>query len=169
MPFTPFHIVAGASIKSIAPRQFSWSMFTLTNIAIDFEPLYYFFTIGELAHRFFHTIIGASIIAVLSVLIGKPISEFGLKIWNSGLAKEDIRWFGTGLKISYSSAWLGAFIGAYSHLLLDSLMHHDIQPLSPFIETNSLLEAIPLETLHTICWASFGVGMATYIIRKIFR
>ena len=169
MPFTPFHIVAGASIKSVAPKQFSWSIFTLTNIVMDFEPLYYFLTIGELAHRFFHTIIGASIIAVISVIAGKPICEMCLKIWNNGLAKDDIKWLGTGLKISYSSAWLGALIGVYSHLLLDCLMHSDIHPLSPFIEANYLLEAVSLETLHAICWSSLGLGVVIYMIRKIIR
>jgi hypothetical protein len=42
MPITPFHVIAAAPIKAIFPRHFSWSIFTLTNIFIDIEPITYF-------------------------------------------------------------------------------------------------------------------------------
>jgi hypothetical protein len=165
MPFTPFHIIAGASIKSIAPGYFSWSVFTLTNILIDFEPLYYFFTTDELSHKFFHTIIGASLVAIICATLGKPVCELGLKLWNSSLEPEDKKWLGSSIKISHLSAWTGAFIGAYSHLLLDSIMHHDMHPFKPFSELNPLLEIMSLAHLHMLCALLLLIGIVIYWIR----
>ena len=100
MPFTPFHIVSGTSLKSIFPKYFSWSTFALTNVLIDCEPLYYFFTTGALSHKFFHTIIGGSIIAIICATLGKPVCEFGLRIWNKNFKMENTKWFKTNSKIS---------------------------------------------------------------------
>ena len=166
MPFTPFHIAAGASVKAIAPKHFSWSIFTLTNIMIDCEPLYYHFTEGMLSHKFFHSIIGVSIVAILSATLGKPLSEYGLKIWNNSLAPEDKRWLGSGIKISHLSAWAGAIIGAYSHLVLDSIMHMDIKPLSPFSDENILLDTVNLINLHALCLILLGIGVLVYFVKR---
>ena len=124
MPFTPFHIVAGTSFKSIFPKYFSWSTFALTNILIDCEALYYYFTTGVLSHKFFHTIIGVSIVAIICATLGKPICELGLRIWNKNFKMEKIKWLKTDIKINKISSWSGALIGAYSQLIFDSIMHH---------------------------------------------
>ncbi len=168
MPFTPFHIAAGASVKAIAPRHFSWSVFTLTNILIDCEPLYYHFTEGMLSHKFFHSIIGASIVAAVCATLGKPLCEYGLKLWNNSLAPEDKRWLGSGIKISHLSAWTGAVIGAYSHLILDSIMHLDIKPLAPFTDENQLLEIMEIFELYILCLLLFGLGVIIYLLKKSF-
>ena len=166
MPFTPFHIAAGASVKAILPKQFSWSIFTLTNILIDCEPLYYHFTEGMLSHKFFHSIIGASIVAIVCATLGKPLCEYGLKLWNNSLAPEDKRWLGSGIKISHLSAWTGAVIGAYSHLILDSIMHLDIKPLAPFTDENPLLGILGVMELHVLCLILLGAGGIIYILKK---
>ena len=167
MPFSPFHIVAGVSVKSVCPKYFSWSIFTLTNILIDCEPLYYFFTTGVLSHKFFHTIIGGTIIAVLCATLGKPICELGLRIWNKTLHMGDLKWFKSDLKINTISSWSGALTGAYSHILFDSIMHRDITPLSPFTNHNNLLRIISIEHLHYVCLGLFAIGVFVYLVRKL--
>ena len=168
MPFTPFHIVAGTSIKSVCPKYFSWSTFALTNVLIDCEPLSYFFTTGALSHKFFHTIIGGSIIAIICATLGKPFCEFGLRIWNKNFKMENIEWLKTNSKISNISSWSGALIGAYSHLLFDSIMHRDVTPFSPFTNHNGLLRIISIENLHYICLGLFAIGIFVYLLRKLF-
>lgn len=160
MPITPFHIIAIAPLKAIAPHQFSWSVFILTNIAIDLEPISLFLITLNPQHLFFHTIIGATLIAILAALFGKRLCEKAIGIWNeeSGYGKKDL-WYEAESKISSFAAWSGALIGAYSHLLLDSFMHDDIKPLSPFTDKNILLGLIDLEHLHTFCVISGVFGL----------
>jgi hypothetical protein len=168
MPFTPFHIVAGTSIKSVIPKYFSFSTFALTNVLIDCEVLYYYFTTGILEHKFFHTILGVSIVAVICATLGKPLCEFGLRIWNRAFNTKNFKWFKTGIKINNFSSWLGAIIGALSQLIFDSIMHRDMTPLFPFSSQNIFLKIVSVEILHFICLGLFIVGVFIYLLKKIF-
>ena len=47
MPITPFHFGPGALVKVIVPKHFSWTIFALSNILIDLEPVTLFLLIGE--------------------------------------------------------------------------------------------------------------------------
>ena len=78
MPFTTFHLIAGTSVKSVAPKYFSFSAFALTNVLIDSEVLYYLFTTGIPLHKFFHTFFGPDIFP--STFFGKG-KEIYMKIY----------------------------------------------------------------------------------------
>ena len=82
MPITPYHIIAGVAAKAIKPKYFSWTVFALANVAIDTEALYSLITTGMVSHKIFHTLIGATIIAIICATLGKYVCEFGLKILN---------------------------------------------------------------------------------------
>lgn len=166
MPVTPFHIIAAAPIANIIPKRFSWSVFALTNVLIDLEPILSFVITLNPSHGFIHTIFGATLVAILSATYGRQLCEFLVTHWNSGLKGKEVKWFSGDTKISSASAWIGALLGAWSHLLLDSFMHYDIRPLYPFTNTNTLLGQISILHLHMICIASALVGLLFYIIRK---
>jgi hypothetical protein len=156
MPVTPFHFLAITPIKAIAPRKFSWSVFALVNVLIDLEPISYFLITLSPEHHFFHTIIGATLIAVLAAVYGRGFCEGAIKIWNDEIKS---KWLCAEPNISKVAAWSGALIAAWSHLLLDSFMHDDIKPLSPFTDSNVLLGAIPISTLHSFCLISGLLGL----------
>ncbi|CAN4276811.1 Protein of unknown function DUF4184 [Methylophilaceae bacterium] len=167
MPITPFHLIAIAPLKAIAPRKFSLSVFALTNIVIDLEPITLFLITLNPQHLFFHTIIGATLIAILAATFGKRLCELAVGIWNEEAngSKRD-SWSVEDLRISKTAAWSGALIGAYSHLLLDSFMHDDIKPLSPFTDKNILLGTVDLSYLHTACIISALVGLLLFWLLK---
>lgn len=167
MPITPFHLLAAAPIKAIAPKYFSWSVFALTNIIIDLEPITLYLITLEPRHLFFHTIIGATLIAILCATFGKKWCEVAIAIWNEEIkGKPEDKWLTFEEKISKTSAWSGALIGAWSHLLLDSFMHFDIKPLSPFSEANILLGRISLGYLHALCILSGIFGLLAIVVLK---
>jgi membrane-bound metal-dependent hydrolase YbcI (DUF457 family) len=163
LPITPFHLIAITPVKAIAPKHFSWSIFALVNVLIDLEPISYFLITLTPEHRFFHTIIGATLIAVLAALYGRGLCESAIEIWNDEIKS---KWLIAESKISKVAARSGALIGAWSHLLLDSFMHDDIKPLSPFTDSNVLLGSIPISTLHTICLISGLVGLIGMFLFK---
>jgi len=164
MPITPFHLLVATPIKAIAQRRFSWSVFALVNVVMDIEPVAYFLITLNPAHRFFHTIIGATLIAILCAIYGRRLCENAIEIWNEEIKT---KWLVTEARISKFAAWSGALIGAWSHLLLDSFMHDDIKPLSPFSDSNVLLGTLPIATLHTICVVSGILGLISMFILKI--
>jgi hypothetical protein len=116
---------------------------------------------------FFHTIIGATLVAIFSATYGKKLCEMAIEIWNEEIkGKPEEKWLTADKSISKTAAWSGALIGAWSHLLLDSFMHFDIHPLSPFTEANQLLGAISIGWLHTICVTSALIGLLLLLIRR---
>ena len=53
-------------------------------------------------------------------------------------------WMFRDTHISWSAAAAGAFIGTYSHVLLDSIMHADMAPLAPWSPHNAMLGAVTI-------------------------
>lgn len=122
-----------------------------SQVLIDLEPGYKLIFGGEQLHGATHTFLGAIGIGLVATVIGKPISEFALKLMAF-----------RSHTISWSASACGAFLGTFSHIVLDSIMHSDMHPWSPFSTANPLLGALPLDTLHLGCLllaAAGGIGV----------
>lgn len=155
MPFTPIHMGPGIFIKSLLRGSFSLMVFGWTQIIMDIQPLIVLISGEGHLHGFSHTYIGASLIAVLAAITGKYLSELGLEILQISKQENPIR-------IRWWVVFLSAFIGSFSHVLLDSLMHVDIEPLFPFTLDNQFLGLISVPMLHKICLYSGIVGAAIF-------
>jgi hypothetical protein len=156
MPFTPFHMGPGLAIKAMLGRHFSLTVFGITQVAIDIEPLLRMLHGDRLLHGYTHTYLGATAIAVLGFLVGRPLGERLLVAWNRGLAPGWLQ-LPVASAISAPAAASGAVFGAYSRVLLDSLMHADMGPWAPFSDANGLLQMLPLGEIYLFC---LGLGAA---------
>ena len=164
--------MAGTSVKSLFPKYFSFSIFTLTNVIIDSEVLFYIYKTGIPAHKFFHTFFGAFLIAIFVALFCRSFCEIGLKLWNIILYTKKFSLFKVEVKITTFSAWCGALVGAYSQLLLDSVMHRDMMPFFPFSDLNQFHSIISTNNLHYFCIGLFYLAFAIFFLRiyiKIFK
>lgn len=150
MPFTPFHFGPGLLAHSTAPRRISFVAFCTTNVLIDVESLFNTVMRHTRVHTFFHTYPGATIMAIDAMLL------FALLRWTFDVAKPPWKLV---LPAFWPAAW-GALFGAWSHVLLDSVMHSDITPLAPFDYGNPLFMALPVRQLHAWCVASALLGFA---------
>jgi membrane-bound metal-dependent hydrolase YbcI (DUF457 family) len=161
MPFTPFHFGPGVAFHAVTPKQVSFLAFCAANILTDIEPLYFMVTEQFPLHRFFHTYVGASIILLLACALFVGALRLASVVPLPNL----FDW--KHLKIR--SVFIGAALGSYSHIVLDSFMHSDIRPFSPFSEANPLLGAVSLSTLHWSCLAAGAVGFIVVGIRRAAR
>lgn len=123
MPLTPLHLAAGLPAR----RHISLKAFVLVNLLIDLEPISVVFfgmdKLGYALHQGVHTLGGVTLMAIITLL--------------AGLASRG-KW----------RSWLyGAFLGAYSHVLLDALVHSDVQPFAPIVSGNPLFFDIHAEVL----------------------
>ncbi len=168
MPVTPFHFGPAAAVKAVTPKYFSFVTFGLTQVIIDTEPLFYMSQGLWPIHRFFHTYLGATIVALFVAFFGKPLCEWILRLWNSRLSAPQKFWLGVNPRVSFAAAVLGALFGGYSHVLLDSVMHSDIRPFAPFSDYNGLLYIISIENLHKLC-AIFGMFGGTMLLILLVR
>ena len=156
MPFTPIHMGPGILIKSILQGSFSLMVFGWTQIVMDIQPLIVMITGEGHLHGFTHTYIGATLIAIFSALTGKYLSELGLKIL--GIYNEQ------QINIAWWVSFLSAFIGSFSHVYLDSIMHTDVEPFYPVTLTNNFHGMVSIETLHKLCLYSGLIGAVIYYV-----
>lgn len=157
MPFTPFHFGVGAALHAAAPHRVSFLAFCAANVIIDAEPLYYMLTDNPPLHRFFHTYIGATLVAVATIVLFSACKRLA-----SRFRLPDI--FGWQ-SLRLPEVATGSVLGTYTHIVLDSIMHLDIRPLAPFSEANALLQLLSLSALQWVCVASGVLGAVVLAIR----
>jgi membrane-bound metal-dependent hydrolase YbcI (DUF457 family) len=154
MPFTPIHMGPGLLIKSVLQGSFSLMVFGWTQIVMDVQPLIVMLSGAGHIHGFTHTYIGATLIALFSAVSGKYLSELSLKFIKLPASN--------GGKIFWRVSLLSAFIGSFSHVFLDSIMHADVEPFYPFSLMNELHHYVSVSTLHKFCLYSGLFGAVIY-------
>lgn len=159
MPFTPFHMGPGLALKALIGRHFSLMVFGFSQVAIDLEPLVRILRGDAELHGFTHTYLGATLVALASIVIGRPVCQYLLRYWNPDPSSRLLNWLPTPKTIPWSAAIVGASVGTYSHVFLDSVMHSDMRPLAPLSDSNALLHVITVENLHLACVVSGVLGV----------
>ncbi len=140
----------GILIKAVLQGSFSLMVFGWTQIVMDIQPLLVLLTGAGHLHGFTHTFIGATLLAVFAALSGKYLSECGLQ-WLQVSGDETVR-------IKWSVTLISAFIGSYTHVVLDAIMHSDVQPFFPFDLSNGFLGLVSVKVIQQICIATGLVG-----------
>jgi hypothetical protein len=158
MPFTPVHFGPGAAIKAVIPARFSFTIFCYAQAVTDLEPAYYMLRGQYPVHRFFHTYLGAALVGAFCALTGRPLCEYFLRLWPSPVLSPLNEFFSGPARIPWGIAFLTAFIGTFSHVFLDSVMHPDVTPLRPFTTANPMLHVVSVGLLHLVCLALGAVG-----------
>ena len=155
MPFTPLHMGPGILIKALLQGSFSLMVFGWAQVVMDLQPLFVLLTGEGHLHGFSHTYAGATLLAIFSALSGKYLSELGLKLM--GITNKH-----NPIQITWWVAFSSAFIGTYTHVVLDSIMHSDVEPFFPLSQANNMLGFISVGQLHQFCLYSALVGVAIY-------
>lgn len=161
MPLTPFHFGPAALAHAVAPKHISFLAFCGSNVLIDLEPLYYILTNQPPLHRFFHTYLGACLILVLTI----AIFLVARRLAGHAPIPNLFRW----KQLTPTSVALGAALGVFSHIALDSIMHADMHPFAPLSDANGLLHVVPHATLHTSCLAAGMLGIFVLGMRRAVR
>jgi len=159
MPVTPFHFGPAAAIHAVAPRHVSFIAFCGANVLIDVEPLIYMLSHEYPVHRFFHTYVGATVIWPATVLLFLS----ALRVSRVLPVPNIFNW----KSLTLPRVVVGAALGAYSHVVFDSLMHRDMRPLAPFSDANPLLGLVPLGALHWFCIIAGIAGAAIVGVRQL--
>jgi len=129
MPFTPLHMGPGLLVKALLQGSFSLMVFGWAQILMDIQPLVVILTGEGHLHGFSHTYVGAALLAVVAAVTAKYLSEIGLWLLRiPGYEQVTIAW---------SVVFLSAFIGTFSHVAIDSIMHSYSTILSYISEESS--------------------------------
>lgn len=158
MPVTPFHFGPGALLAQATRSRVSFLSFCAVNVLIDVESLYNMVTRQPRIHTFLHTYVGATLAAAAVVGLFFPARWFARQLHDSPM----LSWH----RLPVGAVAIGALLGAWSHVLLDSVMHADITPWAPFAQTNGLHGMVSLGSLHLFCVATGVAGFAWWLWRR---
>jgi hypothetical protein len=164
VPVTPFHLGPGLLLKALARSRFSLSVFGFVQVVQDAEVVVALLRSRFPLHGVLHTYAGASAVAVAGVAFGRPCCVWLKRRWNAGLPAELRARLTLPEPVPFAAAVTGALAGAYSHVLLDSLMHPDMRPLAPWTYGNVLLGAVGFWPLHLLCLAAGLAG--TFLLSR---
>lgn len=154
MPFTPFHLGPGAAMKAIGGRHFSFMVFGGAQVLMDLEPLVRIYMRTAILHGPTHSVPGALLVGAVAALSGKPVSEFVLRLLR--IRHQPISWL---------ASCMGGFLGTFSHVVLDAIMHSDTEPWWPLSSANPFLGLVSVRTLHLACLA----GVAFWLLVDTWR
>ncbi len=121
---------------------------------MDLEPLIGILQDRDVLHGVTHTWLGALVIGSVAAVIGKPISTMVLR-WRK-IPHPPLTWL---------AAMTGAYVGTFSHVLLDAIMHADMAPAWPLLRGNPMLELISIDQLHLACLAAGVIGLPMALMR----
>ena len=155
MPFTPYHMGPAILLKGLLQGSFSLMIFGWAQLLMDLEPLLALLSRSGRVHGFSHTYLGATIIAIFSAGTGKYLAQWALATIIRKRPAISIHWL---------VAFFSAFVGTFSHVVLDSIMHGDVVPWFPFSSSNALLGMISVSALYRFCLYSAVAGTLLYFI-----
>ena len=169
MPLTPIHMGPALAAKAIAPNKFSLLTFGLTQVVIDSEVAFHIVRGDWPIHQHLHTYLGATVVAIVTILLGRPLLERAISLWNRLVVpdRESILWIEP--RIPLLAAVTGSVTGSYSQVLLDSVMHSDLRPFAPWSESNGLLGVMSAADLVMTCLALGALGAVALAIATIRR
>jgi membrane-bound metal-dependent hydrolase YbcI (DUF457 family) len=142
-------------IKALLQGSFSLLVFGWAQIAMDLQPLIVLLAGEGRLHGFSHTLAGATLLGMISALSGKYLSEYGLRL--IGVAKKN-----NPVRITWPVAFGSALLGVYTHVVLDGIMHGDVEPFYPLHQANSLAGLVGIDELHRFCLYSGLAGALLY-------
>jgi membrane-bound metal-dependent hydrolase YbcI (DUF457 family) len=161
VPVTPFHFGPGALVSVASPRYVSFLAFCAVNVLIDVESLRNMLTHQARIHTFFHTYLGASLAAFYLVALFIAARWLALRLPDNPF----LRW----RTLTVLPVAIGSALGAWSHVLLDSVMHADIAPLAPWSRANPLFQIISTTALHVTCLLCGGLAILWFVLRSNYR
>ncbi len=149
MPITPLHLGILAPINHFFPKKVSNLSFLLITLWMDAEIILHLFFQGPV--REFHGPHTHSFLAAFSIsTIVAGVGVVAMVLWDIHRPIRNAP--------HRALAWiLGAYLGGLTHILLDMLVHPEMQPLAPWTKSNPFyLDAmLPVTVLLVVPTAWF--------------
>ncbi len=123
----------------------------VSSVIVDIEPF-----LMNLQHLFFHSYVGATIVAILVAALAVPL-------------KRKIEWISAHLvflpqKATFRNILVASLLGVWLHVFLDSFLYPEMQPFFP-LDGNPFLYLVSSATVYGIAFWSFVPALGFYFLR----
>ncbi|MFX1559183.1 MAG: hypothetical protein ACFFBL_01220 [Promethearchaeota archaeon] len=160
MPFTPYHFGPAVLVGILLFPFIDFTTVIVASVVLDLEPLaVILFNLPIPLHSFFHTYLGATIVAVvLSICIYPFRNHLNAFVSLFGLEQDS----------AFRHILAASLIGTYSHVFLDSFLYSEMNPLFPFLG-NPFVGALASESVYNLCLILGFVGFFVYMVRVLLN
>jgi len=159
MPFTPYHFGPGLLLGVVLFPLIDISTMIVASVVLDLEPLaVILLNLQSPLHGFFHSYLGATIVAVILSLAIWPVrSSLNTIVSLFGLQQES----------SFRQILPASLIGVYSHVFLDSFIYSEMNPFFP-LTGNPFIGILMVSDVYNCCFYLGLLGLGVYIFRILF-
>ncbi|NHI88956.1 MAG: hypothetical protein EAX87_05485 [Candidatus Thorarchaeota archaeon] len=160
MPFTPYHFGPALFIGILLFPFIDLATIMVASVILDLEPLaVILFDLQMPLHAFFHTYLGATIVAC-----GLSVSLYPFRKY----LNEIVSFFGLKQESSMRHIISASFIGTYSHVLLDSFLYSEMNPFFPLLG-NPFVGLLGFGFVYNLCVVLGVAGFFIYLLRVILN
>lgn len=160
MPFTPYHFGPALLIGVLLFPFIDFTTVMIASVILDLEPLaVILFDLPIPLHAFFHTYLGATIVAVVLSIGIYPFRKY---------LNEMVSFFGLEQESSFRHIIPASLIGTYSHVLLDSFLYVEMNPFFPLLG-NPFVGALAGGFVYNLCLVLGLVGFFVYMLRVLLN
>jgi membrane-bound metal-dependent hydrolase YbcI (DUF457 family) len=160
MPFTPYHFGPALLLGVLLFPFVDLVTVMMASVIVDLEPLaVLLFGLPGPLHGFFHTYLGASIVALVLSAFIYPFRKYLNTI---------VSLFGLHQSSSFRHIIAASFVGTYSHIFLDSFLYAEMNPFYPILG-NPFVGLFSGGIVYTFCVFAGLVGIIVYVLRAIFK
>lgn len=160
MPFTPYHFGPALLIGVLLFPFIDFATIVVASVILDLEPLaVIFFNLPMPLHSFFHTYLGATIVAIILAIGIYPFRKYLNKL---------VALFGLRQESSFRNIIPASIIGTYSHVLLDSFLYAEMNPFFPFLG-NPFVGLLTGGFVYNLCLVFGIIGIFAYLIRVLLN
>ncbi len=157
VPLTPFHLGPGLFIGVALRKRVDIVAVLLSSVIIDIRTAVCYFTGCEPLHGPLHTLIGATVFALILTIVLLKLGRF---------IEHITAIFHIERQGSWTAVVSGSLIGAWVHILLDSFLYSDIRPFYPS-SWNPLLDMVGREIVYIASIFLLLAGAVLYLITLI--
>jgi membrane-bound metal-dependent hydrolase YbcI (DUF457 family) len=160
MPFTPYHFGPAVLIGILLFPFIDFATIVVASVILDLEPLaVIFFDLPMPLHAFFHTYLGATIVSIILSICIYPFRKS---------LNEIVSFFGLKQESSFRHILPASLIGTYSHVLLDSFLYAEMNPLFPALG-NPFVDFLAGGFVYNLCLVLGVIGFFVYMIRILLN
>ena len=160
MPFTPYHFGPALLVGVLLFPFIDFATVIVASVILDLEPLaVIFFNLPGPLHAFFHTYLGATIVALVLSICIYPFRKY---------INEIVSFFGLRQESSFRHILPASLIGTYSHVLLDSFLYVEMNPFFPALG-NPFVGFLAFGFVYNLCLVLGIIGFFAYILRVLLN
>lgn len=150
MPFTPFHWGPALLVGLLLLKFLDLPSLLISSVIPDLEHvLILVFPLHLSRHGFFHSYLGASILAVVAIM-----TVYASMDWLSKV----MLMIGLRQNSSFKKILSTSILGAYSHIFLDSLLYDEMKPFFP-LEDNPFIQIASSQLRYAAVYGFCGLSL----------